>query len=331
MVETKTSMSSLLVFDWLLVLAHGASEEDIKERAHMLKSIRAAGLVPVMVQSKCSDAPEIHVWIRCPGERLEEEAEKIQIKKPLQENGGLACFSTANRHMFDGPIGDYAFFSTAERQQIVYSVLTSPNALNGAGLNFDTLKASGVLIEAFPLHDAPLRDALVVNWLDLSLFKLDAQPVTEIKDYYGEEIAMYFAWAGHFVHTFFPLAVLGLVTQIAQSIIKGRDIDTHEEKSMGAQANSTLNVITALYAFIMHVFIATYSYRWARRQYNLAHQWGSIDIKPETFSKNQAPIDAATLKKWEMSAIDQAEEQVRDHKRVIRWAVVTLQVLNPKP
>ena len=32
------------------------------------------------------------------------------------------------------------------------------------------------------------------------------------------------------------------------------------------QVSSALNWITALYAFIMHMFIATYSYTWARRQ-----------------------------------------------------------------
>ena len=317
-----------LVYDWVLIFTHGASDDELKERTHVIKAVKAAGLVPVVAKSQYTSSLEVHVWLRCPADRLEEEAERMQVKKRLQEHGGLAPFCTAKRHLFEGPIGDYSFFSSAERQQLIFSILTSSNSLNGAGLELESLKASGYLIEAMPLHDFTHRDRLISQWLEQPLYMYDQQPITEIKDYFGEEVALYFAWAGHFVRAFFPLAFLGLITQIAQSIIKGRDIDQHSTHAMGEQANSSLNVITAIYSFIMHVFIAVYSYTWARRQYNLAHQWGVIDMKMDTVSSQQgtlfAPIDMATIKKWEM---DDSMQDTKDFKRYLRWAAVTLQLI----
>lgn len=255
------------------VYLHVLCVRTLVQRAHVVKSLKASGLVPVVVQSTCRDTPEVHVWIRCPVSRLEEEAEKTAVKKPLQEAGGLAAFAAAKRHLFEGPVGLHAYFSSAERQQLIYSIMTSSNALNGAALDLEKLKSQGYLIDAMPLHDNSHRQKLIDNWLNVSIFKVDAQPITDIKDYYGEELALYFAWAGHFVRCFIPLAFLGLVTQIAQNIIKYQNAWNNSE-GVGRQVSSALNWITALYAFIMHMFIATYSYTWARRQYDLTHEWG---------------------------------------------------------
>jgi hypothetical protein len=275
-IKDRAMGAQTLVFDWLLIFAHGSSDEEEKEvacarvraprlssptgelilfgvvgwgharscvcfasqRAHVIKSLKASGLVPVMVKSTCNDTPEVHIWIRCPVSRLEEEAEKIAVKKPLQEGGGLAAFAAAKRHLFEGPIGLHAFFSSAERQQLIYSIIVSPNALNGAGLDLEKLKSQGYLIEAMPMHDNSHKQKLIDDWLNVSIFTIDKQPITEIKDYFGEELALYFAWAAHFVRCFVPLAFLGLITQIAQNIIKYQN-SWSDSEGLGRQVSPT--------------------------------------------------------------------------------------------
>jgi len=42
---------------------------------------------------------------------------------------------------------------SSERQRLIHSIMTSPNQLNGAGLDLQKLKLAGYLLEAIPLHD----------------------------------------------------------------------------------------------------------------------------------------------------------------------------------
>jgi len=311
-------------FDWLLVFAHGESEDEIQERAHVIKSLKAAGLVPIQVLSRYHDALEVHIWLRCSADRLEQEAEARGLKKELTDNGGLVPFQEAKRHLFAGPIGQPDFFTGAERQQLIASIIEAPNSVNGAGLDLDKLRADGYLITSFPLHDPRAKAQLVSEWLETSLFTLDGHPVDLIRDYFGEEVALYFAWGGHFVKSFFPLAFLGVVTQIAQSIIKSQ----HLESGLGGGVSSSLNLITALYGFIMQIFIATYTFAWARRQYDLSHRWGVNDFKADyhALSRDSPAIDMAMLKRWE-STLDSSMDAAEDFKRYIRWASVAAQLV----
>ena len=84
-------------FDWLLVFAHGESEDEIQERAHVIKSLKAAGLVPIQVLSRYHDALEVHIWLRCSADRLEEAAEERGLKKELTDYGGLVPFKLPRR------------------------------------------------------------------------------------------------------------------------------------------------------------------------------------------------------------------------------------------
>ncbi|XP_029438393.1 anoctamin-9 [Rhinatrema bivittatum] len=65
---------------------------------------------------------------------------------------------------------------------------------------------------AFPLHD--LNNELGkdlkkkwARWRDV----LHAQPVAEIRDYFGEKVALYFAWLGWYTIMLFPAAVVGSI------------------------------------------------------------------------------------------------------------------------
>ena len=210
-------------FDWVLVLAYGTGDDEVKERTHIIKALKAAGLVPVLVKSKTGNLTEAHIWVRCPIERLEIEAEKKEVMKPLQEKGGLAPFSKTKRHHFKSRKTEEAFFSSFERQHLIYSIMTSPNSLQGAALDFEKMKSLGYLIEVMPLHDLAKRNELIQKWLSTPIYKIGLrveQYQDDIKDYFGEDVALYFLWAGHFVRCFLPLACLGVACQIAQAVIK---------------------------------------------------------------------------------------------------------------
>ena len=71
---------------------------------------------------------------------------------------------------------------------------------------------SGGLKACFPLHNRAKTENLGVEWMK---FPFKAQPLYEIKEYFGEKVAMYFTFMEHYT-TFLAIpAVVGLPLQIA--------------------------------------------------------------------------------------------------------------------
>ena len=95
----------------------------------------------------------------------------------------------------------------------------------GAGLDLKKLELDEKILASFPLQNAldtgdsaePTVDELFSKWN--SLFKLPwSQPIEEIRDYYGEKIAMYFAFLGHYTQWLFVAGIVGLAIFIHQLI-----------------------------------------------------------------------------------------------------------------
>jgi anoctamin-7 len=96
------------------------------------------------------------------------------------------------------------------------------------GINF--LLLAGVYESFTPLHDGPclvhvrkvnheelkrenLRAWLYHNWCKTTpgKFLTAQQPIREIRKYFGEEVAYYFAWLGFYTLWLIPLSICGLV------------------------------------------------------------------------------------------------------------------------
>jgi anoctamin-1 len=69
---------------------------------------------------------------------------------------------------------------------------------------------------AYPLHDGNPstgdgdRSLLYKEWAAVRKW-IHHQPLDTIKDYFGVQIALYFAWLGFYTHMLIPAAIAGLI------------------------------------------------------------------------------------------------------------------------
>jgi Ca2+-binding EF-hand superfamily protein len=83
----------------------------------------------------------------------------------------------------------------------------------GAGLKLLELKNQGKIINYFALHDESLRETVYKNWVLRSTWPW-ALPSNLIRAYFGEKVALFFAFTAHYTTWLLPLAIVGFVTQL---------------------------------------------------------------------------------------------------------------------
>ncbi|XP_025771349.1 anoctamin-9 [Puma concolor] len=91
------------------------------------------------------------------------------------------------------------------RIRIVNFVLNSKTA---AGDTLEDLVKNGVFETRFALHKG--EDDLKKKWAQWRNM-VHKQPIDDIRDYFGEKVALYFAWLGWYTYMLVPAAVAGLV------------------------------------------------------------------------------------------------------------------------
>lgn len=68
-----------------------------------------------------------------------------------------------------------------------------------------------MITKIFPFHSLEERDWLVENWAKpKNIFK--SQPLEKIQLYFGEELAMYFAWLGFYTSWLWIASFAGIIT-----------------------------------------------------------------------------------------------------------------------
>ncbi|KAK7176439.1 hypothetical protein R3I93_000621 [Phoxinus phoxinus] len=100
--------------------------------------------------------------------------------------------------------------SLCTRIRIVHFVLH--NTFIGPGESLDELLREGAFESIFCLHEKKEQKKLREKWASwVSVLKLFQQPVNDIKDYFGEKVALYFLWLGWYTRMLIPAAVIGIV------------------------------------------------------------------------------------------------------------------------
>ena len=269
--------------------------------------------------------------------KLLKEKNPLVIKDPkLKEKPKyfMADFREDRITLFLNHENEEDFFEGADRAFIAQKICSSTFFGDGPqDYGLEKLIHTGVYQAGYLPHDGPVlpeaagevytndRQRLKRDWARFGrIFKL--QPYGAIKDYFGSEIAFYFAWLGFYTAWLVPLAIVGLAVFFYGIGSAGYHIpvqDVCDEKNHGVWYMCPLcdkhcsfwdlASTTCVYAYVTHffdnagtVFLALMASIWGtlflefwkRRQASLAYEWRTDDLetggetlRPEYSEMNQ--------------------------------------------
>lgn len=245
-------------------------------------------------------------------------------------------FKASKLQWFLGSDNQDTFFTSTKRHQILFEILakTQYGHEKKGFFGIDQLLAEGVFSAAFPLHDGPLsavpensqgpgltqRQVLLQHWARWGKWN-KYQPLDHVRQYFGEKVALYFAWLGFYTGWLLPAAVVGTVVFLVGCFLVFSDIPTQElcHSSDGfdmcplcadcsfwllssactlAQAGRLFDhggtVFFSLFMALWAVLLLEY---WKRKNATLAYRWDcsdyeDIEERPRPQFAAKAPLTA---------------------------------------
>eukprot|EP01039_Chlorochromonas_danica_P004477 gene4477-4905_t len=143
----------------------------------------------------------------------------------------------------------------------------------GENLKIRRYLRSGWIKACFPLHNGTQIEMLTLKWKQFPIQRL---PLEDLKEYFGEKIALYFVFMEHYTSFLAIPAVVGIPLQIAVFAMN----------DYSAPFLPFFSFFVALWAITMLEF-------WKRREKRTALKWGMIDF--ETDEVDRADFRGETI------------------------------------
>ncbi|XP_066477596.1 anoctamin-7 [Tiliqua scincoides] len=229
------------------------------------------------------------------------------------------CHFKANKlQRFFGSDNHDTFFSSTQRHRILYEILATTSYGNPkeGEVGIERLLNEDVFTAAFPLHDGSYkipvveipstklnqRQILFHYWAQWSKWK-KYQPLGHIRRYFGEKIALYFAWLGFYTAWLLPAAVVGTLVFIIGIFMVFNDIPTQEICHSGGRyqmcplckvcpywnISSICSMVqagrlfdhggTVFFSIFMSLWAVTFLEYWKRMNATLTYRWDCSDFE----------------------------------------------------
>uniref|UniRef100_A0A0V0J2G9 Anoctamin n=2 Tax=Schistocephalus solidus TaxID=70667 RepID=A0A0V0J2G9_SCHSO len=306
-------------------------EEDIEEtsngRIHYLK-------VHVPWEVLCSYAEELKLRVPLGVQKTETRAsfyERCALFKPFQHNAPnepprlITCqFRLANLTTYLGRTAKNDLFTTTQRHQVAYHILASTcyGDFEMGQIGIDRMIEESIYETAYPVNEGPYestaaerknpaalsrRQVLYHHWARWSCWT-KFQPLDHIREYYGESIALYFAWLGCYTQWLLPAGVMGLACFLyglftVRSFVPGREVCNHRnpirmcpfcDENLGCDYWYLHNLCvfrqvsylfdhegTVFFSVFMVTWAVLFLEAWKRKCAKLSHRWDVFDYERE--------------------------------------------------
>jgi len=248
------------------------------QRYDIIQKLHGVGLE--LTESLATDGSNYIFRVSAPTEMLEQVAEqmgpvftsKLRNSQDDTQKGlwpGFAPFCRENKDKYE--MYTLGYFKPVERQTLIRYIIE--RALGGDGTTsyeIDKLLGKGVM-DLYPTHSAIEQGDLIDMWASFGLKMLTTrQPIEKIRDYFGEEIALYFAFLGHYTQWLVIAAVFGLIVEFMMA---------EDGKANGDSEWAYING-----AFIV-IWASLFLRYWEREENSLQVKWDTQDHEDEEMDR----------------------------------------------
>jgi hypothetical protein len=167
----------------------------------------------------------------------------------------------------EGPHHQDSFFRTVDRIKLTRDIMECEGKYGGAGLKFSEMFAdkSQSLEAVFPLHQKARMEILSAKWgSTANAFKM---PLAQIREYFGESVALYFAFLAFLTIRFVTPSVFGLSLYIYNYATSTEGNFTNTENEPGA-------VGALVFVGAISIWMTILSEHWTQEQSRLEYLWG---------------------------------------------------------
>ena len=251
-----------LSWDWVLVFAkgfvnvrHGLEPQYTK----VANWLRKRGL-DVDVFGSMVNEEEVFVCVHANNLLLRETAEKFREPVRLLADREYKPYTQEEDFLF-------APFKTQERLEITMRIIED-------ALDLEAYLTGGVVKRTFSVHDESELEPIRRRWINAyqpfaawrdyvtDVESNSMEDLNYVRSYYGEKVAMYYAWVCHYTATLSYIVMFSLAIAIYQFWI-----------------NESNSGFLAFYAIVLTLW-ATYSGEtWKRKQEELAFRWDMLEYE----------------------------------------------------
>ena len=166
-----------------------------------------------------------------------------------------------NQSTYYIPSGEATCFGKSIRLKLIYLLIRAQKRLGGCDIELNKLLHKKRMLAMFPLHDHKYTDYIKERCFDAKVMPWDA-PVAEIKDYFGEKIALYNVFLGHYSWWLIIPSIIGLVFQL---VVWGTGNFSHP--------------VLPFYSLLITVWSVLMLEYWKRQECFAALRWGMTDFE----------------------------------------------------
>ncbi|KAG5190771.1 calcium-activated chloride channel-domain-containing protein [Tribonema minus] len=161
-------------------------------------------------------------------------------------------------------------FRGVDRLKLMYTIMVAKSSEGGCNLDIVKLLKYKAILGFFPLHDKVELRLLQRAWFRYVQAPW-AQPIQDVKDYYGEKIGLYFLWLGHYTTWLLPASICGILAWI----------------NVAAAGNDPNVPGTAAFSVFVALWCTMFTEFWRRRQATYTMRWGMTGFEQEEQTRPQ--------------------------------------------
>lgn len=181
-------------------------------------------------------------------------------------NASLVFLQYGRHHdqkLYYVPHGAVDPFVKSIRLKLTALLLRSPKRQGGCGLEISQLLHKRKILAFFPLHDRPTAKAIQHKIWERAVWPWSV-PVEDVREYYGEKVALYNVFIGHYSLWIFTPSIIGVAFQL----VVWATVDFSHP-------------VLPFYSLVITVWSIYMLEYWKRQEATTALMWGMSDFEKE--------------------------------------------------